>query len=44
MDSIHHSARKWEDLEHGDMTNKFWGEFGTYIVKHAKNKNYVGIH
>ena len=25
MDSIHHSARKWEDLKHDDMTNKFWG-------------------
>ena len=26
------------------MTNTFWGQFGTYIGKHAKNKNYVSIH
>ena len=25
MDSIHHSAHKWEDLKHDDMTNNFWG-------------------
>ena len=43
MDSIHHSAHKWEDMKHDDMTNKFLGEFGTYIGKHAKNKNYVRI-
>ena len=44
MDSIHHSPRKWEDLKHGDMTNTFWGKFGTYIGKHTKNKNFVSIH
>ena len=26
------------------MTSMFWGQFGTYIVKYAKNKNYVSIH
>ena len=44
MDRICHSPRKWEDLKHGDMTNTFWGQFGTYIGKHAKNKNFVSIH
>ena len=44
MDRIRHSPRKWEDLKHGDITNTFWGQFGTYIGKHAKNKNYVSIH
>ena len=38
MDSIHHSQRKWEDLKHGDMTNTVWGQFGTYIGKHAKTR------
>ena len=44
MDSIHHSPRKWEDLKHGDTNNTFWGQFGTYIGKHAKNKTHVSIH
>ena len=30
MDRIRHSPRKWEDLKHGDITNTFWGQFGTY--------------
>ena len=38
MDSIHHSPRKWEDLKHGDTNNTFWGQFGTYIGKHAKKQ------
>ena len=38
MDSIHHSAHKWEDLKHDDMTHEFWGKFGTYIGKHAKTR------
>ena len=29
MDRICHSPRKWEDLKHCDMTNTFWGDFGT---------------
>ena len=44
MDRIRHSPHKWEDLKHGDMTNTFWGQFGTYIGKHAKNKNVFSIH
>ena len=44
MDRICHSPSKWEDLKHCDMTNAFWGVFGTYIGKHAKNKNFVSIH
>ena len=44
MDRICNSPRKWEDLKHGDMTNTFWGQFGTYIGKHSKNKNFVSIH
>ena len=44
MDSIRHSPRKREDIKHGDMTNTFQGQFGTYIGKHSKNKNYVSIH
>ena len=43
MDSIRHSPRKWEYIKHGDMTNTFWGQFGTYIGEHAKNKNFVSI-
>ena len=38
MDSIHRSPRKWEDLKHGDMTNTFWGQFGTCIGKQAKKQ------
>ena len=44
MDRICHGPIKWEDLKHCDTTNAFWGEFGTYIGKHAKNKNFVSIH
>ena len=44
MDRICHSPRKWEDLKHGDITNTFWGQFGTYIGKHARNKNFVSIY
>ena len=44
MDRICHSPSKWEDLKHCDMTNTFWGAFGTYKGKHAKNKNFVSIH
>ena len=43
MDRICHSPRKWEDIKHGDMTNTFWGAFGNYIGKHAKNKTFVSI-
>ena len=44
MDRIGHESSKWEDLEHSHMTHEFWGNFGTYIGKHAKNKNFVSIH
>ena len=44
MDRIGHEPSKWEDLEHRHMTHEFWGEFGTYISRHAKNKNLVHIH
>ena len=44
MDRIGHEPSKWKDLEHCDTTNAFWGKFGTYIGKHAKNKNLVSIH
>ena len=44
MDRICHEPSKWEDLEHCHMTHEFWGQFGTYIGKHAKNNNFVSIH
>ena len=40
MDRICHSPRKWEYLKHCDMTNTFWGAFGTYIGKHAKKQEF----
>ena len=39
MDRIGHEPSKWEDIEHRHMTHEFWGEFGTYIGRHAKNNN-----
>ena len=44
MDRIGHEPSKWEDLEHCYMTHEFWGNFGTYTGKHAKNKNFFSIH
>ena len=44
MDRIGHEPSKWEDIENRHMTHEFWGKFGTYIGKHAKNKNFVSIH
>ena len=44
MDKIGHEPSKWEDLEHCHMTHEFWGKFGTYIGKRAKNRNFVIIH
>ena len=38
MDGICHSPSKWEVLKHGDMTNTFWRQFGTFIGKHAKTR------
>ena len=38
MDRIGHEPSKWEDIENRHMTHEFWGKFGTYIGKHAKNK------
>ena len=43
MDIICHEPSKWEDLEHCHMTHEFCGKFGTYIGKHARNKNFVNI-
>ena len=44
MNRICHELSKWEDIEHCHTTHEFWGKFGTYIGKHAKNRNFVSIH
>ena len=41
MYSIINQPSKWEDLEHCNMTHAFWGEIGTYLGQHAKNKTMV---
>ena len=40
-DAISHQPSQLEDMEHFHMTHYFWGEFGTYLGQHAKNKNMV---
>ena len=43
MVTISYQLSKWENIEHCHMTHYFWGEFGTYMGRHTKNKTIMNF-
>ena len=41
MHASNHELINWEDLNHDNMTQAFWGPFATYMGKYARNKGKV---